>query len=168
MTKNNTNVVLGIDPGFGSLGYGVIESSKTEMRALCYGVLKTPSFQPFTERLKTVYDEIVALIKRYQPNRMAIEKLFFEKNTKTAIDVAQARGVVLLAAVHGHILTVDCTPLQVKLAVTGYGAADKRQVQHMITLLLKLPKPLRQDDAADALAIAYCGISLTGSPPSRG
>lgn len=153
-------VVLGIDPGFGSLGYGVIESSNAEVRALGYGVLKTPSSQPFAERLKTIYDKVAALVERYQPNRVAIEKLFFEKNTKTAIDVAQARGVILLAAIHGHIPVADCTPLQVKLAVTGFGAADKRQVQHMMTLLLKLSKPLRQDDAADALAIAYCGLTL--------
>lgn len=152
--------MLGIDPGFGSLGYAVIAEEDGALRALDYGCLKTPARDPFADRLMTIFQTIKTLIITHRPARIGIEKLFFEKNTKTAIDVAQARGVILLACRQSNIPVVECTPLQVKLAATGYGAAEKKQVQYMMKLLLKLPSLPTQDDAADALAVAYCASSL--------
>lgn len=152
--------MLGIDPGFGSLGYAILSGEGRALRALDYGCLKTPARTPFADRLMTIYHTITDLIATHHPTRVGIEKLFFEKNTKTAIDVAQARGVILLACRQARVPIIECTPLQVKLAATGYGAAEKKQVQHMMKLLLKLPSLPTQDDAADALAIAYCASTL--------
>lgn len=153
-------VVLGIDPGFGSIGYGIVRVKGGDVRALDYGCFTTPSGLSFPKRLMLIYEKVIEFVATYQPSRIAIEKLFFEKNTKTAIDVSQARGVILLAAALSGLPIIECTPLQVKLAVTGYGKAEKRQVQHMMKLLLNLPSLPRQDDAADALAIAYCGAFM--------
>lgn len=159
-TPESTRIVLGIDPGYGTLGYGIITVEKDRVSAIDYGCLKTPPASPLPERLNTLFDSLTAIIASAAPTRIAIEKLFFEKNTKTAIDVSQARGITLLAAVRAGIPIIECTPLQVKLAVTGYGKAEKQQVQYMMKLLLKLPSLPRQDDAADALAIAYCGAFM--------
>ena len=153
-------IVLGIDPGFGSLGYGVLSFENGNPHAVDCGCVKTPPTDVFPARLERIYTCIADLIKKHHPARIAIEKIFFEKNTKTAIDVAQARGVILLAAYRAAVPIVECTPLQVKLAATGYGKADKRQVQQMMKLLLKQQNLPTQDDAADALAIAYCGASM--------
>lgn len=153
-------VVLGIDPGFGSLGYAVLSIEGGVPRAVDYGCLKTVSSTAFPARIAMVYCHVIDLAKKHRPARIAIEKLFFEKNTKTAIDVAHARGVIVLAAHHAAVPIVECAPLQVKMAVTGYGKADKRQVQEMMKRILGLSHLPKQDDAADALAIAYCGITL--------
>lgn len=153
-------IVLGIDPGFGSLGYGVLLVAGTVLRVVDCGCLKTAPSAALPARLDRVYCRIIDLTKKHRPTRIVIEKLFFEKNTKTAIDVAQARGVILLAANHAAVPIVECTPLQVKIAATGYGRADKRQVQEMMKRILGLSHLPKQDDAADALAIAYCGITL--------
>lgn len=153
--------ILGIDPGFGSLGYAVIGEEKGHMRALDYGCLKTSAQNSFPARLVLIYQTVTNIIATHHPERIGIEKLFFEKNTKTAIDVAQARGVILLACHRSVIPVIECTPLQVKLAATGYGKAEKKQVQYMMKLLLGLPVLPKQDDAADALAIAYCAFRMT-------
>lgn len=158
--QGDRQIVLGVDPGYGALGYGVIAIEKDRVSALDYGCLTTPAADPFPERLNALFESLTTIIASAAPSRIAIEKLFFEKNTKTAIDVSQARGVIMLAAVRAGLTIVECTPLQVKLAVTGYGKAEKKQVQHMMKLLLKLPSLPRQDDAADALAIAYCGAFI--------
>lgn len=154
------NVVLGIDPGFGSLGYAAVAEGNGCARALDYGCLKTPSTRSFPDRLDMIFQAVTGLITAHRPSRIGIEKLFFEKNTKTAIDVAQARGVILLACRQAHVPIIECTPLQVKLAVTGYGKAEKKQVQYMMKLLLALCSMPKQDDAADALAIAYCALRM--------
>lgn len=156
-----TRVVLGIDPGFGSLGYAVITEKSGMMRAIDYGCLKTPASDSFPSRLNALFTTVTKLITTHCPSRIGVEKLFFEKNTKTAIDVAQARGVILLACCQSAIPIIECTPLQVKLAATGYGKAEKKQVQHMMKLLLGLPVLPKQDDAADALAIAYCAFLMS-------
>lgn len=154
------HIVLGIDPGFGSLGYGVLSVEGGMVYVVDYGCLKTMPSALLSARLAMVYSCVIDLAKKHQPARIVVEKLFFEKNTKTAIDVAQARGAILLAAHHAALPIVECAPLQVKMAVTGYGKADKRQVQEMIKRILTLSHFPKQDDAADALAIAYCGITL--------
>lgn len=153
-------IVLGIDPGFGIAGFGVILLSGTTISSLEYGCIKTSAKDPFALRLNTLFDEMTKLIARTSPDVIAIEKLYFENNAKTAIDVGQARGVIMLAAYKAGLPIIECTPLQVKLAATGYGKAEKRQVQHMIKTLLHLKEIPKPDDAADALAIAFCASQM--------
>lgn len=149
-------IILGIDPGYAITGYAFLSSHKGKFEILDYGVLQTPSHHPFDFRLLTLYEELSKLIQKYQPHVVAVEELFFYKNRTTAIGTAQARGVLVLACAKENLPIFEYTPMQVKLALTGYGLADKKQMQNMVKLLLKmetLPKP---DDAADALAIALC------------
>ena len=153
-------IVLGIDPGFGIAGFGVISVQGATSTMVEYGCIKTSPQKSFATRLNILFDETTKLISRISPQIIAIEKLYFENNAKTAIDVGQARGVIMLAAVQSHIPIVECTPLQVKLAATGYGKAEKRQVQQMIKTLLHLKETPKPDDAADALAIAFCGSQM--------
>ena len=149
-------IILGIDPGIATVGYGVLEYNGASFRTLAYGVISTRSGMDVVERLRQVYVGVCELIEKYHPSEMAIEELFFKTNQKTAITVAEARGVILLAARQHHLSIGEYTPLQVKQAVVGYGRAEKNQVIALVTMMLKLQKPPRPDDAADALAIAVC------------
>ena len=154
--------ILGIDPGFGRIGYGVIEQKKgTDWHAVTYGCITTDPKDSFVERLKDLHEELVGLIKQYKPTRLAVEELFFFKNLKTAIEVAQARGVILLTAIENSLPVDEFTPLQVKQAMTGYGRAEKGQMQKMVAVILKIKEKIKSDDAADALAVALtAGQSL--------
>ncbi len=148
--------ILGIDPGYAIVGYGVVEYWNTSFTTLDYGAILTPADMPFSERLRKIYEDMVLILERHQPEAMAVEKLFFTNNQKTGIDVAQARGVILLAAELQRVPVFEYTPLQVKQAVVGYGRAEKKQVMDMTKRLLKLAQVPKPDDTADALAIAVC------------
>ncbi len=148
--------ILGIDPGIAIVGYGIIEHIGNRFKVIDYGSIQTKAHTPLTERLQIIYTELRQLIYEYKPDCMAIEELFFNNNAKTAITVAQARGVLILGGVNEGLTVSEYTPLQVKQAVTGYGRADKNQVQQMTKALLGLDKVPKPDDTADALAIAIC------------
>ena len=149
-------IILGIDPGYAIVGIGVIEYVGNKFRTIDYNAITTEAGVPTPQRLKKIYDELNLYIKKYNPDAIAVEELFFNSNQKTAIQVGQARGVLLqCCASHGKI-PHEYTPLQVKQAVVGYGRAEKRQVMEMTRAILKLAKIPRPDDAADALAIAIC------------
>ena len=152
-------ILLGIDPGTATTGFGVIQKEKGALQAIDCGVVSTPKTLPMSHRLNILYEDVVELIEKYHPSIIAVEKLFFARNVTTAIDVGQARGVILLAAQKADLQIVEYTPLQVKQAVTGYGQANKKQVQSMVQKLLKLKVLPKPDDAADALAIAICASS---------
>lgn len=155
-------IILGVDPGTATMGYGVLEKAGNRYRALAYGVLETPKTLPPHERLLTLYRGLQELIEKYQPDALATEQLLFSANRRTAIQVARAAGVALLTAAEAGIEWREYTPLQVKQAVTGYGGADKKQVQTMVQRLLNLEAPPKPDDAADALAIAICHAHHAG------
>jgi crossover junction endodeoxyribonuclease RuvC len=149
--------ILGIDPGFGRVGYGIIEAgANKEWKYIAHGCIETSGQDEFIDRLAQVHQEISKLIKEFSPSRMAIEELFFFKNQKTAMDVGQARGVILLCAVESKLPVDEYTPLQVKQAMTGYGRAEKEQMQKLVAMLLGLKEEIKSDDAADALAVALC------------
>ena len=150
-------IVLGIDPGFARTGYGVIEEKNKNLRMLDYGCLSTPAGLIFEKRLKKIHEGLNDLIKKFKPDVCAVEKIFFCKNAKTAIDVGQARGVVILTAAEKNLKILEFTPLQVKQFITGYGKAEKQQVQKMVKILLNLKEIPKPDDAADALALAIAG-----------
>ena len=147
-------VILGIDPGIGRVGWGAIKDESGKQKALDYGCFETSSKMSLDDRLSNIYDFIVKLIKKFTPEVVAIEQLYFAANSKTALTVGQARGVILLAVSKSNLPTAAYTPLQVKQALTGYGRADKNQIQSMVGSILHLPKKVTQDDTADALAIA--------------
>lgn len=152
----NKMIIIGIDPGYAIVGIGVVEYVGNKFRMLEYNAITTPAGMPTVERLKKIYTEMTMYIDKYKPNAVAIEELFFNSNQKTAINVAQARGVLLVAVANKNVPISEYTPLQVKQSVTGYGRADKKQIQSMVKMILGLnviPKP---DDAADALALAIC------------
>ena len=156
-------VILGIDPGYAIVGWGVIGYENNHFKVLDYGAITTPAGMSFSRRLELIYDEAELLMKRYSPQAMSIEKLFFNSNAKTVIDVGQARGVLMLAAQKCGLEVYEYTPLQVKQAVVGYGKAEKRQVMDMTRRILKLAQIPKPDDAADALALAIChGHCATG------
>jgi crossover junction endodeoxyribonuclease RuvC len=152
-------MILGIDPGFATVGWGVIEKIGAESTVIAYGHISTDKKTPFSKRLLEISTDLTAIIKKYSPEEAGVEELFFSNNQKTAIDVAQARGAILLTLEHFSITVAGYTPLEVKQALTNYGQADKRQMQDMVKLLLKLPEVPRPDDTADALAIALCHAS---------
>jgi len=153
-------IILGIDPGFAITGYGIVEKIGNKYKHIANGVITTDSKLDFNERLKINHTELDKIIKQYKPDLFSIEELFFAKNTKTAINVAQARGVILLTAIQNNLKICEYTPLQIKQALTGYGRADKNQMQQMVKILLNLKEIPKPDDAADALAIAItCGNS---------
>jgi len=156
-------VILGIDPGLAIVGWGIVEYKSTRFRTVAYGSVQTPAGMRTEERLKLIYEGICELIKKYRPDAMAIEELFFNTNVTTGIRVAEARGVILLAARQAGLEIQEYTPLQVKQAVVGYGRAEKKQVITMVTMLLGLTKPPKPDDTADALAIAICHAHSGGS-----
>ncbi len=149
-------LILGIDPGIATIGYGIISFEQQKYKYLKAGVIETSKDIPFSKRLDSAYRGMVSLIQEFNPDTIAIEELFFAKNTKTAMVVSQARGVLVLSCVHQDKPLFEYTPLQVKQGVTGYGRADKSQVTKMVTFLLSLETPPKPDDAADALAIAIC------------
>lgn len=160
-------IILGIDPGYAIVGWGVIEYTSNRFTVVDYGAVTTEAGTPFNDRLKAVYDGIDSIMKRYSPEALSIEKLFYNTNAKTVIDVAQARGVINLAAVQNNIPIFEYTPLQVKQSVVGYGRAEKKQVQEMTRVILKLAKIPKPDDTADALAMAICHAHASGSMLGR-
>ena len=149
-------IVLGIDPGLATVGYGVIQSEEMRMRLIDYGTILTPAGLKLPERLDIIYDSMLKLIDRFSPDAIAFEELFFAKNVKTGIAVAHARGVLVAAAYKRTRELYEYTPLQVKQAVVGYGRAEKQQVQAMVKTILSLKEIHKPDDAADAVAIAIC------------
>ncbi|HRN90433.1 MAG TPA: crossover junction endodeoxyribonuclease RuvC [Candidatus Saccharibacteria bacterium] len=146
--------IIGIDPGTGILGFGVIEVDSGKMKLIDAGVITTPAHTPHDERLEDIYDSLTTIISETKPDVMSIEKLFFAQNVTTAMTVAQARGVAMLAGRKGGLTISEYTPLQIKQTITGYGKADKKQVQEMVRLQLGLSEVPKPDDCADALAAA--------------
>lgn len=156
-------IILGIDPGYAIVGYGVVKYENNNFKPLSFGAVTTPAGMPFSDRLQKIYEDLSEIIKKYNPDAMSVEKLFFNTNSTTAIDVAQARGVILLSAKLNGVPVFEYTPLQVKQAVTGYGRAEKHQIQELTKLLLGLSKCPKPDDTADALALAICHGHSSGS-----
>ncbi len=148
--------ILGIDPGFATIGFGLIASDRGSVQMLRYGAVTTPAGMGFPQRLKLIYDDMTELLQMLKPDVVSIEELFFNTNITTGIQVAHGRGVILLACTNCGIPIFEYTPLQVKQAVAGYGRAEKRQVMDMTKRLLHLEKMPRPDDAADGLALALC------------
>ena len=155
--------ILGIDPGYAIVGWGVLDYEKNKFSIVDFGAITTEAGTPFAERLKVIYEDISYIIKAKKPQVVSMEKLFFQNNQKTAIDVAQARGVLLLAAEQNGIDVYEYTPLQVKQGVVGYGKAEKKQVMEMTRTILGLEKVPKPDDTADALAMAICHAHCGGS-----
>ena len=155
--------IIGIDPGFATIGYGVIDYTGNRFRVIEYGVMTTPAHTPFSERLESIFDQVTLLLEKHRPDAISMEELFFNTNITTGIQVAHARGVLVLGAKKKNIPIYEYTPLQVKQAITGYGRAEKRQVMEMTRSILGLPQIPRPDDAADALAIAVCHAHTAGS-----
>lgn len=149
-------IILGIDPGYAIVGYGILEYKNNRFKVIDYGAITTDASMDMFLRFQSIHEDLNRIIEEYHPEFMAIEELFFNSNQKTAINVAQARGVLLLSALNHGVRIFEYTPLQVKQAVAGYGRADKNQVQQMVKLLLNLEKVPKPDDTADALAIAIC------------
>jgi len=147
-------LTLGIDPGTATTGYGLVRQAGKQLEHLSYGCILTASDEAPQARLGIIYKQLKALIVKYSPDVVAVERLFFGQNTKTAMAVGQARGIVLLAASECGVKIAEYTPLEVKLAITGYGKAEKKQVQQMVRVMLRLADIPKPDDAADALAVA--------------
>jgi crossover junction endodeoxyribonuclease RuvC len=146
--------IIGIDPGTGILGFGIIEANGPKVQLVDAGVIRTPVHEDDAVRLLTIYEELTDIIAQTKPQQMSVEKLFFARNVTTAMTVAQARGVVLLCGQQAGLELYEYTPMQIKQSVTGYGKADKKQMQEMVRVLLQLQEIPRPDDAADALAAA--------------
>ena len=149
-------LILGIDPGIAITGYGVVQTKGQKAFALDYGCISTPAKAPAPDRLLHIYEGLQQILTSFNPDAVAIEKIFFAKNANSAMQVGEARGVAVLAACHAGLQVFEYTPLQVKQAVVGYGRAEKQQVQQMVKLILGLTELPRPDDAADGLAIALC------------
>jgi len=156
--KSQQSIVLGIDPGLATTGYALIRETRPELTIISYGTIKTPAKTDFSTRLKNIHQDLDQIIKKYKPDIIAVENLYFAKNVKTALQVGQARGVILLTAILHKLPLYEFTPLQVKQSVCGYGKADKLQVQKMVKNILKMDKIPKPDDAADALAVALSCI----------
>jgi crossover junction endodeoxyribonuclease RuvC len=153
-------LVLGVDPGVATTGFGLVnETDQGNLMNIQYGVITTSAGEPLERRLLNLYLQINQLITQHHPDCCSVEKLFFQKNVTTAMSVGQARGIVLLAAASASMPVYEYTPLEVKQAVSGYGGADKKQVQTMVQVILQLPDLPRPDDAADALAVAICHLN---------
>ena len=155
--------ILGIDPGIAIVGYGVIDACRGKFRLVAMGASRTPTGIPVEKRVEMVYDDICELIDTYKPDCMSCEELFFNTNQKTAIAVAEARGVILLAAMKKNIDFYEYTPLQVKQSVVGYGRAEKKQVITLVGMILGMENGPKLDDTADALALAICHAHSGGS-----
>lgn len=154
MTENKT--ILALDPGIARTGWAVLQKENQDIQALDYGCIETKSTAPLGERLKTIYEMLVQLIKKYRPETVALEQVFFNTNQKTATVVGQSQGVMILAAAQNNLAVNWVTPLQIKQTLTGYGAADKNQVQKMVMVILDIKKAPKLDDTVDALA---CGVT---------
>ncbi len=153
--------IIGIDPGTGILGFGVIDYVKGQLSLVDAGVIRTPVKEDDAVRLLTIYDELTEIIRLTNPTVMSVEKLFFSRNVTTAMTVAQARGVVLLCGMKAGMTIFEYTPMQIKQAITGYGSADKKQMQEMVRVILQLKAIPKPDDAADALATAItCSMTM--------
>jgi crossover junction endodeoxyribonuclease RuvC len=152
------HLVLGIDPGTAITGYGLVRGEREALSLVEYGTITTPAGEPLAARLVMLYQRLLELIAQQHPDAVAVEELFFAQNTRTALAVGQARGVVLLAAANAGLPVHEYTPLQVKQSLTGYGRAKKAQVQRMVRWLLHLEQIPQPDDAADALAVAICHL----------
>ena len=155
--------ILGIDPGYAIVGYGVVKFEGNKFTPVTYGAITTPANMPFVKRLDIIFNEMTKILNTYKIEAMSIEKLFFNTNTTTAIDVAQARGVIILSAERSNVPIFEYTPLQVKSAVTGYGKAEKKQIREMTRMILGLKSVPKPDDTADALALAVCHAHSAGS-----
>ncbi len=155
--------ILGLDPGYATIGYGIIDYDNFRFKTIAYGAIVTEAEKPFYDRLSDIYDDMNTIIQNYKPDCMSIEKLYFNTNTTTAINVAQARGVVTLAANKQNVKIFEYTPLQVKQSITGYGRAEKHQVMEMVKSILGLSAVPKPDDTADALALAICHGHVSGS-----
>ena len=160
-------VILGIDPGYAIVGYGVLEYKNNHFKTIDYGAVTTEAGMNFNRRLEIIYDELSELMEKYNPDALSVEKVFYNSNAKTVIDVSQARGVIMLAAQKHNIPVFEYTPLQVKQSVVGYGRAEKKQIQEMIKRILFLEKVPKPDDTADALAMAICHAHTSGSVMGR-
>ncbi len=156
-------IILGIDPGVATVGFGVIRAEGMKQSMIRCGVISTPADMKLSRRLRQIYDDLLRLIDMFKPDAIAIEELFFNTNLKTGISVAHGRGVILLAGDSRRVPMYEYTPLQVKQAVAGYGRADKKQVMEMVRRLLNLNEVAKPDDASDALAIAICHARFAGS-----
>jgi crossover junction endodeoxyribonuclease RuvC len=156
MITKQPSRILGVDPGFALVGWGIVEGIHDKLIAKEYGCIKTEKNIPLEKRLAIIYLDIQKIIKKFKPDIVSVEQLFFFKNVTTAIAVSQARGVILLAAEQAEVPVQEFTPLQVKQTICGYGRAEKEQIQKMIKLILKLKTVPKPDDTADALAIAIC------------
>jgi len=148
--------VLGIDPGTAITGYAVVEETAGSLQMITLWVITTPAKTPLPSRLQTIHNELKEIVAEYEPEAAAVEELFFSRNARTAMSVGHARGVILLALAESDLPIAEYTPMQIKQAVTGYGNADKHQVQEMVRMLLALSETPRPDDAADAAAVAIC------------
>jgi crossover junction endodeoxyribonuclease RuvC len=156
-------ITIGIDPGIATVGYGILEEKNGRVIPLCYNCIYTSGKgKDIPERLEEIFSRVCQILDRYQPDCMALEKLFFSRNVTSALNVAEVRGVIMLAARQRRIPVVEYTPNQVKQAITGSGKADKRQMQEMIRRLLSLEEIPRPDDAADALSVALCHMHTAG------
>ena len=155
--------ILGIDPGYALMGYGVIEKKGNKFTVCDYGSISTEAGAPMPLRLKFLYSSLMDIIAQWQPDEAAIEELFYNTNAKTVINVGQARGVAILACVNSGLEVTEYTPLQIKQALAGYGRAEKKQVQQMVKAILHLEKVPKPDDTADALAVAICHGNSSGA-----
>lgn len=151
---------LGIDPGLATMGYGLVQGEGDRLQCLEYGVLTTSSQEKMPERLLSLFERTDELIREYQPFSLAMEQLFFSKNVKTAFQVGQARGVIILAAARHGLDVFEYSPLEIKKGITGYGQADKKQMQSLVRSILNLEELPQPDDAADALAVAICHLQV--------
>lgn len=148
--------IIGIDPGIAITGYALVEESGSDFRCIASGCIRTGKDLPSETRLRMIHEQLLDLISEYKPNALAVEKIFFSKNVRTAFQVGEARGVIILTAALKDLQLFEYTPLQVKQAVAGYGKAEKVQVQKMVQMLLKLSSIPKVDDEADAMAVALC------------
>lgn len=165
--KYRNMIILGIDPGYAIVGWGAVRYERGRFTPLAFGAVTTPAGMDFSRRLDVIYEGVYTLLATHRPEALAVEKLYFKNNQKTAIEVAEARGVILLAAQKAGVPLYEYTPLQVKSAVTGYGKAEKPQVMEMTRRLLRLTEVPKPDDTADALAIAICHGQSGGTALKR-
>ena len=159
--------ILGIDPGYAIIGWGVLDYEKNKFSVVEYGAITTPAGMPFPQRIELIYDEISAILARLKPEALSMEKLFFTTNKTTGIDVAQARGAILLAIAQSGVPYYEYSPAEVKAAVVGYGKAEKRQMMELTRIQLGLSAIPKPDDAADALALALCHARSSASLMNR-
>lgn len=155
--------ILGIDPGYAIVGWGVLDYIGNKFSVVDFGSIQTSADMDFNDRLLTIYDELDSIIKKTKPQYLSIEKIFYNSNAKTAINVSQARGVLLLCSIKNNLEIFEYTPLQVKQSVVGYGRAEKKQIQEMTKIILNLRQIPKPDDTADALAMAICHAHSFGS-----